>query len=434
MNVYVRQKWLMLLGALIAASMIVFGLFGPHKAASHAVQPPRQRPGSQTRRFLAGEQSPPLSGSDGAVLYNGKIAVLMFHDIEPVSRNNDIITPAQFEGDLDQLRSRNIHFISLRQFRQFMRGGAVPPNAALVTFDDGYESFYKYAYPALKKRGIGGVCFVITGDLSKNARVFTPHMTAAQIRTMTEDDPDIEVQAHTDSLHYKIDSKHDALTGYLVKMGVRESRAAYIRRISNDIKSCISKLMPLNSRPIDTFAYPYGLHSPDAVQTLRKAGIAYAFTTKAGLAARTANPMLLPRLNGGSPKIGPAALYREIVNAALTGSEPLGPRAVPFRTVTGKRPLLKAAPRTDHTDLSHAVPHTVTHTGRWLPALKPHQPSAGLRSKPSFPHQQKAPWNPPQRFLFSLPRPAAGRSPTRLSPPKLGRSQPVSARQCVGLT
>ncbi|GLX66120.1 hypothetical protein MU1_04640 [Paenibacillus glycanilyticus] len=239
----------------------------------------------------------------------------MFHDIDPVSKGGDIITPRKFSQELDDLLEQGMHFISLEQFRQYMAGGSVPDNAALVTFDDGYESFYKYAYPIMKQRSVGGVCFVITGDFSKNAHVYIPHMTAKEITDMVAADPDIEVQVHTDSLHYKTDLSHDGLTAYLMHNGVKETKAQYLKRINDDTKISIAKLKTLNSRPIDTFAYPYGLYTPTAIKVLRNNGIRYAFTVQTGLATRQTDPMLLPRINGGSPSLTSASVFNSIMKS-----------------------------------------------------------------------------------------------------------------------
>lgn len=257
-----------------------------------------------------------MRGTTGySIYYRDKVVVLMFHDIDPVSKGGDIITPQKFSQELDGLMARGMHFISLEQFRQYMAGGSVPDNAALVTFDDGYESFYKYAYPIMKQRSIGGVCFVITGDFSKNADVYIPHMTAKEITDMVDADPDIEVQAHTDSLHYKTDRRHDGLTAYLVHNGVKETKAQHLQRIDDDTKLSITKLKMLNIRQIDTFAYPYGLYTPTAIKVLRSNGIRYAFTVQSGLATRQTDPMLLPRINGGSPSLTSASIFRSIMRS-----------------------------------------------------------------------------------------------------------------------
>lgn len=264
------------------------------------------------RRLASGRAKNGASG-DEQKLYSGKVAVLMWHHIDPSVRGGDIITPKQFTSQLDYLRDKGIHFITLQQFRDFKeRGAAVPDNAALVTFDDGYESFYKYAYPILKQRSIGGVCFVITGDMNPKTRVYTPHMTAKEISAMVKDDPQIEVQAHTDALHYKVDRGHDALTAHLVSKGVKETPTQYKQRIEADTARCVQTLQKLNLHPIDTFAYPYGLSNTTAEQVLLKAGIRFAFTVSPGLVAPDTDQMLMPRINGGSPSVSAKKLYAAI--------------------------------------------------------------------------------------------------------------------------
>jgi len=278
--------------------------------------------------MLLGQTPGPRAAAAGKArtLYRNKVAVLMWHHLDPVIKNGDIITPKQFSDQLDYLIQMGVHFISLQQFRVYEQGGEVPDNAALITFDDGYESFYKYAYPILKQRGIGGVSFVITGDMKPKAVVYIPHMKPAEIADMEKSDPLIEVQAHTDSLHYKLNRRTDALTGYLVKNGLKETKAQYAARISKDTQTCIETLKPLNSEPIDTFAYPYGLHTRTVENVLKLAGIQYAFTVHDGMVDRYSNKLELPRINGGSPSVTPKGLFRSIENEAV-------PLPLPFITM-----------------------------------------------------------------------------------------------------
>ncbi|MBY9080270.1 polysaccharide deacetylase family protein [Paenibacillus sp. HN-1] len=247
-----------------------------------------------------------------ATLYRNKVAVLMYHDINPTERGGDIITPDRFAEQLDFLRSKGMNFISLRQFRSFMQGGEIPENAVMVTFDDGYENFYTTAYPIMRERNIPGVSFVITGDFSPGAVVNTPHMTRQEIADMIRTDPDMEVQPHTDRLHYKTSRTTDALTAPLVKNGIAESEQQYVERITADLNRCIGDLKPMNAQPIDTFAYPYGLYTPEVQRVIKQAGIRYAFTTTLGLAERGDDPLAIPRINGGSPLVSPQRLFASI--------------------------------------------------------------------------------------------------------------------------
>lgn len=89
--------------------------------------------------------------------YQNRVAVLMYHHISDTVRGTSVITPQLFREHLDMLQRKGYHVISTERLAQFLAGKAtVPPRAVALTFDDGYESFYTYAYPELKKRNISG--------------------------------------------------------------------------------------------------------------------------------------------------------------------------------------------------------------------------------------------------------------------------------------
>jgi peptidoglycan/xylan/chitin deacetylase (PgdA/CDA1 family) len=48
--------------------------------------------------------------------------------------------------------------------------------------------------------------------------------------------------------------------------------------------------------PVDSFAYPYGMYSPETTEVLRAARFKTAFTTRSGVARAGTEPLLLPRV------------------------------------------------------------------------------------------------------------------------------------------
>jgi peptidoglycan/xylan/chitin deacetylase (PgdA/CDA1 family) len=79
-------------------------------------------------------------------------------------------TAAQFEADLVYLKN-HFRMVSYEEVAEAHRTGRpVGPNAALVTFDDGYAECYSMARPLLLKHGVPCVFFVTTGVLD-NARM-----------------------------------------------------------------------------------------------------------------------------------------------------------------------------------------------------------------------------------------------------------------------
>jgi|GEM_PF-1744494 len=250
--------------------------------------------------------------SNGQIYYQDQVAVLMYHHIHDTDTSSSTITSGLFQNQLQSLLDKGYHFISLNEFKQFMDGATVPSNAVLVTFDDGYQSFYTSAYPILKSLRIPAVNFVITTDLADPLASYIPSMSKDQISEMTHATNFIDVGCHTDNLHHKLPDGEAALVGKFDDSGQPLTDAAYQQRISSDANACIGKLKGLTDKPLDTMAYPYGISSPEAVQLVQQAGIRYAFTIQPDMATRDRDRLLIPRINAGSPGITPELLHRSI--------------------------------------------------------------------------------------------------------------------------
>src|SRR5215467_68433 len=77
-------------------------------------------------------------------------AVLAYHDVvdDPGALKYDSITTRVLAMHFDWLRVHGYHVISVDDILAAQRGErALPPQAVLLTFDDGYRSFYTRAFP-----------------------------------------------------------------------------------------------------------------------------------------------------------------------------------------------------------------------------------------------------------------------------------------------
>jgi peptidoglycan/xylan/chitin deacetylase (PgdA/CDA1 family) len=91
----------------------------------------------------------------------------------PHLRHYPYLSPASFDADLDYLQRHFgcIAYADLAARRAAAGGGDIRDNAAILTFDDGFAECASVVAPALRRRGLGGVFFVIT-DLIDNATMF----------------------------------------------------------------------------------------------------------------------------------------------------------------------------------------------------------------------------------------------------------------------
>ncbi|OXM84512.1 polysaccharide deacetylase [Paenibacillus rigui] len=257
--------------------------------------------------------TPGLFRQPPITLYTDKVTVLAYHHIDDSADGMVTIPTRLFHSQLTDLVQRGYHFITLTQFKQFLAGGTVPPNAILVTFDDGYKSFYTNAYPILKAMNIPAVNFVITKDLEHPEQSRIPSLSRDEIRQMTREHAGIDVQCHTDSLHDTAPNGGALFTTRLNNGSVEETEQAFRQRIIEDTERCRAKLGQLYERPIDSFAYPFGIYDTQSAELLREAGIAYAFTTYSEIASRQADPLQIPRINAGSPFIKSNSLNNLII-------------------------------------------------------------------------------------------------------------------------
>lgn len=132
-------------------------------------------PESLTARFLrlkhrmavrAGVPFSACYGSRGT----GALGILMYHRVAPIvpglSEPTYNVTPERFHEQLAGLLARGFLAWPLRMVLEaHRRGRSIPREVFVVTFDDGYESVYRHAWPVLQDLGIPATVFLTTGFL-----------------------------------------------------------------------------------------------------------------------------------------------------------------------------------------------------------------------------------------------------------------------------
>jgi biofilm PGA synthesis lipoprotein PgaB len=120
------------------------GFFAPRAAA--------------TNTDAAADSQPP---SPLPIYYTDQVAILVYHHLGD-DETGATISPEHFAAQIASLKNQGYNFISLKQLGDFLAGQQeIAPNAVVITFDDGYESIYKYAYPILVENHIPASIFVI---------------------------------------------------------------------------------------------------------------------------------------------------------------------------------------------------------------------------------------------------------------------------------
>ena len=104
-----------------------------------------------------------------------KILILTYHRFSD-TKHSYKISSDEFEAHLNYL-SKNNRVLSLSEIAENLEGGkSLPPNATVITIDDGYADAYEVAFPLLKKFGFPATLFAVTDFLDGKRWVWTDLM------------------------------------------------------------------------------------------------------------------------------------------------------------------------------------------------------------------------------------------------------------------
>jgi biofilm PGA synthesis lipoprotein PgaB len=209
-----------------------------------------------------------------------KLTILGYHEIS--ERTDSLepgysVPPEEFAQEMAWLKSSGYHFVSMDDVLADAHGRkALPDKAVLLTFDDGYQSVYKNAFPILKAYHAPAVVALVGGWLESAHGIVdfdgrpiprSDLMSWAELREMTQSGL-VEIASHTHSLHQGIignpegNKQPAAVTRqWLAAQGRYEAEAAYKSRIKEDLKRNSEMIRAhLGLRP-RVVVWPYGRYN-----------------------------------------------------------------------------------------------------------------------------------------------------------------------------
>lgn len=213
------------------------------------------------------------------------VPILMYHKVNPDRKTGGLglrVLPREFDWQMRYLKEKGFQVVSLDEAVDYLEDNKpLPSKPIVITFDDGYQDNYYYAFPILKKYGFKATIFIITGIVGKtnewDEREGKPTnymLTWKQIDEMAK--YGIDFEAHT--------VNHPRLTKVPLEVAEKE------------IVDSKKMLEAHFKRPIKYFCYPYGLYNDQIVAIVKKAGFRAATTTKLGINDKGIDLFQLKRL------------------------------------------------------------------------------------------------------------------------------------------
>lgn len=285
-----------------------------------------------------------------------RLTILCYHGISVADEHEWLpglfISPQLFEQRLRALRDGGYNVLPLSEAVQRLARRTLPPKSVVITFDDGFADFRQFALPLLEKYGFPATVYLTTWYvfagfpifnlvvpymLWKGRHLASPFETGYRWPDHTHFDTEagrstawrwLLKDAHASGITGRAQHELAARVGdslgidyaglhkqrILTLLSPSEVTEVSRRNVSIELHTHRHRT-PLDSRALrdeliengrhireltDTeprhFCYPSGVNRPEMLPVLRDVGIQSATTCHPGLAHRSDNPLLLPRI------------------------------------------------------------------------------------------------------------------------------------------
>ncbi len=252
-----------------------------------------------------------------------RVVVLMYHHVSTNASNGGTITPALFREHLETLRRLNLPVISVPQLAAFLDGQLeLPPQSVVLTFDDGYQSFYTKVFPELRAFQIPATVFIIVRPTAQpeTASPSLPHLSWKELREMVESGL-VTVAPHTYDQHRFVPLPGGKTAPALVSRAFlpRPKRGETVDEYEDRVLADFARANQLFQEHLgftpEYFAFPYGRCDPWLIRLCRVSGYRLLFTTRPGVITCSTDPLQLPRYNAGNQEMSAADLEELLRNA-----------------------------------------------------------------------------------------------------------------------
>ena len=192
----------------------------------------------------------------------------MYHRFEENKYPSTNIRLNDFLKHIKIIKENKIKFINPKNFEEELTNNKIQ-RKILLTIDDGFLSFYKNAWPVLKKEKIPFILFVSTREVGS-----FNYMSWDQIKEISKEDF-VEIGNHSHTHEYLVDENSK-----LIKEDILKSISIFKRELG---------------KSSDFFSYPFGEYSIEFKNIIKSLDFKYAFGQHSGVIDETKDFFELPR-------------------------------------------------------------------------------------------------------------------------------------------
>lgn len=200
--------------------------------------------------------------ADAATIMQRKqVPVLCYHDLknwrpnERQSMKEYIVPVAAFKEQMQSLKDSGYQTITPDDYYNYLtRGATLPAKPIILSFDDGDLEQFTVGYPELEKHGFKGVFFIMTIATGKKN-----YMSSEMLKELSDNGH--VIGSHT--------WDHHNVKGYTAE------------DYNVQFAGSKQKLESITGKPVEHFAYPFGVWNEAALPALQERGYKSAFQLSA---------------------------------------------------------------------------------------------------------------------------------------------------------
>ncbi len=189
------------------------------------------------------------------ILSRTQVPVLCYHHIQNARLSEYMVLPAKFAEQMQAFADSGYQTILPDQLYNYLAyGKPLPPKPFMITFDDTDAEQFTIGYTEMKKHNFKGVFFIMNISIGRKR-----YMSKEQLKQLSDEGH--VIAGHTWD-HHMVTKYNDS------DWNIQLTEAK-------------QKLQSITGKPVDYFAYPFGLWNAAAIPALQQRNIKMAFQLSA---------------------------------------------------------------------------------------------------------------------------------------------------------
>jgi peptidoglycan/xylan/chitin deacetylase (PgdA/CDA1 family) len=185
------------------------------------------------------------------ILSRTQVPVLCYHHIQNARLTEYMVLPAKFAEQMQAFADSGYQTILPDQLYNYLAyGKPLPPKPFMITFDDTDAEQFTIGYTEMKKHNFKGVFFIMNISIGRKR-----YMSKEQLKQLSDEGH--VIAGHTWD-HHMVTKYNDS------DWNIQLTEAK-------------QKLQSITGKPVDYFAYPFGLWNAAAIPALQQRNIKMAF-------------------------------------------------------------------------------------------------------------------------------------------------------------